>query len=120
MNIRTLAFAAATTFAILSGAGCSSESAPGSSAPSAESIPAVTASTIVLDSGRVITIPEGVDVLRSGWTYKNFTAPEALEIAHACKREHLRLLADKAGTDIPKPMAWVCRQAMASSANFKK
>ena len=93
------------------------------STPAPESTPSIapaTANSIVLDSGRTIVVPEGVDVLRSGWTYRSFTATEAAEILSACGREERRLLKDGKSPDLQKPLLWVCRQAAAGAENFKQ
>ncbi|HHA2454311.1 TPA: hypothetical protein ACOEBF_001338 [Stenotrophomonas maltophilia] len=91
--------------------------------PASESTPSIapaTATSIVLDSGRKIVVPEGVDVLRSGWTYRSFTANEAAEILSACGREERRLLKEGKSPDLQKPLLWVCRQAAAGADNFKQ
>ncbi|MGV6941979.1 hypothetical protein ACVALR_14325 [Stenotrophomonas maltophilia] len=86
---------------------------------SAPTIAPATSNSIVLDSGRLIVVPEGVDVLRSGWTYSTFSASEAAEILSACGREEKRLLKEGKAPDLQKPLLWVCRQAAAGAENFK-
>ncbi|WNH54852.1 hypothetical protein [Stenotrophomonas oahuensis] len=82
-------------------------------------LPRATSHTITLESGATIVVPEGVDILRTGWTYKNFTASEAAELAAACHREQTLLMREGKG-DLHRPLMWVCRQAAASPENFKK
>ncbi|WP_116896608.1 hypothetical protein [Pseudomonas syringae] len=119
MKIRTLLILsslAITISACGSGSGKDSIAAP----ESAPALAPATANSIVLDSGRKIVVPEGVDVLRSGWTYRSFTAAEAAEILSACGREEHRLLKEGKSPDLQKPLLWVCRQAAAGAENFKQ
>lgn len=121
MKIRTLLILSSLAITI---SACGSGSGSGKDSIAApESMPALapaTANSIVLDSGRKIVVPEGVDVLRSGWTYRSFTAAEAAEILSACGREEQRLLKEGKSPDLQKPLLWVCRQAAAGAENFKQ
>ena len=117
MKLRTLLILSA---AVTSLSGCDTGNDSVHARESTPSLAAATSHSIVLDSGRVISIPEGVDVLRSGWTYSNFTALEAAELHTACGREEQRLLKEGKSPDLQKPLLWVCRQAAAGAENFKQ
>ncbi|MCU1142253.1 hypothetical protein [Stenotrophomonas maltophilia] len=117
MKIRPLLLLSSLAISI---SACDSGDQNAPASQSAPSIAPATANSIVLDSGRKIVVPEGVDVLRSGWTYSSFTATEAAEILSACGREERRLLKEGKSPDLQKPLLWVCRQAAAGAENFKQ
>lgn len=116
MNIRAAVISAIVALSLCA---CSK---PDEAAPpqvSKSSLPRATSNTITLESGATIVVPEGVDILRTGWTYNNFTASEAAELVAACQREQKLLIQEGKG-DLRRPLMWVCRQAAASPENFKK
>ena len=117
MKIRTLLLLSSLAVTI---SACGGDKDITAAPESASSVEPATANSIVLDSGRKIVVPEGVDVLRSGWTYRSFTATEAAEIVSACGREERRLLKEGKSPDLQKPLLWVCRQAAAGAENFKQ
>lgn len=121
MKIRTLLILSSLAITISAcGSGSGSDKHSTAAPESAPALAPATANSIVLDSGRKIVVPEGVDVLRSGWTYRSFTATEAAEILSACGREEQRLLKEGKSPDLQKPLLWVCRQAAAGAENFKQ